>query len=138
LLVPLAAALPLLSRMLNVTVDYNQPSRRIFVGNVFKRFIDDFKNGETPSLILTFTQPLKRLDINHEEDGGALFTHTNKTTLTFRKDPVVSESAKQQFGDGAIQSLAFSEENGAASITVTGDLKLQTIRSEDGKTVTLQ
>src|SRR5580765_393236 len=138
LLVPLAAALPLLSRMLNVTVDYHQPSRRMFVGNVFTRFTPDFKNGETPSLILTFTQPLKRLDINHEEDSGVLFTHANKTTLTFRKDPVISESNKQQFGDGAIQSLAFSEENGSASITVTGNLKLQIIRSEDGKTITLQ
>jgi N-acetylmuramoyl-L-alanine amidase len=138
LLVPLAAALPLLSRMLNVTVDYHQPSRRMFVGNIFTRFTADFKNGETPSLILTFTQPLKRLDINHEEDSGVLFTHANKTTLTFRKDPVISESNKQQFGDGAIQSLAFSEENGSASITVTGNLKLQIIRSEDGKTITLQ
>jgi N-acetylmuramoyl-L-alanine amidase len=138
LLVPLAAALPLLSRMLNVTVDYHQPSRRMFVGNIFMRFTSDFKNGETPSLVLTFTQPLKRLDTNHEENSGALFTHTNKTTLTFHKDPVVSEKTKQQFGDGAIQSLAFSEENGSASITVTGNLKLQIIRSEDGRTITLQ
>jgi N-acetylmuramoyl-L-alanine amidase len=138
LLVPLDAAMPLLSRMLNVAIDFHQPSRRIFVGNTFMRFTADFKDGETPSLILNFTQPVKRLDTSHEEDRGGLFTHTDKTTLTFRKDPLVSEINKQQFGDGAIQSLSFTEENGAASITVTGNAKLQIIRSEDGRTITLQ
>jgi len=78
------------------------------------------------------------LEINHDEHRGALFTHSNKTTLTFRKDPLVSDLKTQQFSDGAIQSLAFSEENGAAVITVTGNKHLQVIRSEDGKTITLQ
>jgi N-acetylmuramoyl-L-alanine amidase len=137
-LVPLAAALPLLSRLLNVAVDFHQPSRRLFVGNTFTRFTADFKDGESPSLVLNFTLPVKRLDASHDEEHGGLFTHTDKTTLTFRKDPLVSEITKQQFGDGAIQSLTFTEENGAASITVTGNAKLQIIRSEDGKTITLQ
>jgi N-acetylmuramoyl-L-alanine amidase len=56
----------------------------------------------------------------------------------FRKDPLVSDLKTQQFSDGAIQSLAFSEENGAAIITVTGNKHLQIIRSDDGKTITLQ
>jgi N-acetylmuramoyl-L-alanine amidase len=137
-LVPLAAALPLLSRMLNIAVDYHQPSRRIFVGNVFTRFHAEFKNGDQPSLVLTFSQPIKGLDTNHEEDRGALFSHTDRTILTFRKDPVVSDVNKQQFGDGPIQSLTFTEENGTASIAITGNAHLQVIRSEDGKTLTLQ
>jgi N-acetylmuramoyl-L-alanine amidase len=138
-IVPLAAALPLLSRLLNTTVDFHQPSRRIFVGNVFTHFTAEFKDGETPSLVLNFSQPLKRLDTNHEEDrNGLLFTHANKTTLTFRKDPLISDVNKQQFGDGAIQALTFTEENGIASITVTGSKPLQIGRSEDGKTITLQ
>jgi len=138
-MVPLAAALPLLSRLLNATVDFHQPSRRIFVGSVFTRFTAEFKDGEAPSLVLNFSQPLKRLDSSHEEDrSGLLFTHTNKTTLTFRKDPLVSDINKQQFGDGAIQALTFTEENGTASITVMGNKPLQITRGEDGKTVTLQ
>ncbi len=72
------------------------------------------------------------------KDRGALFTHTDKTTLMFRKDPLVSDVKTQQFGEGAIQSLAFSEENGTALLTVTGNKHLQVIRSEDGKTITLQ
>jgi N-acetylmuramoyl-L-alanine amidase len=138
-MVPLAAALPLLSRLLNTAVDFHQSSRRIFVGNVFTRFTAEFKGGETPSLVLNFSQPLKRFDSSHEEDRSSLlFTHSNKTTLTFSKDPLVSDTNKQQFGDGGIQALSFTEENGTASITVTGNKPLQIIRSEDGKTITLQ
>jgi N-acetylmuramoyl-L-alanine amidase len=138
-MVPLAAALPLLSRLLNTTVDFHQPSRRIFVGNVFTRFTAGLKDGDAPSLVLNFSQPLKRLDSSHEEDrSDLLFTHTNKTTLTFRKDPLVSDTNKQQFGDGAIQALTFTEENGTATITVTGNKPLQITRSEDGKTITLR
>jgi N-acetylmuramoyl-L-alanine amidase len=137
-MVPLAAALPLLSRLLNTPVDFHQPSRRIFVGNTFMRFTADFKDGETPSLVLNFTQPVRRLDTSHDEEHGGLFTHTDKTTLAFRKDPLVSDVSRQQFGDGAIQSMIFTEENGYAFITVTGNAKLQIIRSEDGRTITLK
>ena len=138
-LVPLAAALPLLSRLLNTAVDFHQPSRRIFVGNTFTRFTADFKDGESPSLVLNFTPAGEAAGyVVMKKTAADLFTHTDKTTLTFRKDPLVSEINKQQFGDGAIQSLTFTEENGAASITVTGNAKLQIIRSEDGKTITLQ
>lgn len=137
-MVPIDAMLPLLGRLLNTTIDFHQPGRRLFIGNMFIRFTADFKNGDQPSLVLNFNQPVTRLDTNHDEDSSAVFTHTNKTTLTFRKDPLVSDLKTQQFGDGAIQSLAFSEENGAAIITVTGNKHLQLIRSEDGKTITLQ
>jgi N-acetylmuramoyl-L-alanine amidase len=138
MLAPLDSALPLLNRLLNTGLDFHQPSRRIFIGQSVTRFNAEYKNGDRPSLVLNFTQPLRQLDTNHDEERGTLFTHTNKTTLTFHKDPVVSDANKQEFGSGAIQSMAFTEENGAASITVTGNAKLQIIRSEDGKTITLQ
>jgi len=137
-MVPLDAVLPLLGSLLNTTIDFHQPARRVFIGNTFTRFTTEFKNGDQPALVLNFSQPITRLDTSHDEDRGALFTHTNKTTLMFRKDPLVSDLKTQQFSDGAIQSLAFSEENGAAIITVTGNKHLQLIRSEDGKTITLQ
>ena len=137
-MVPMDALLPLLGRLLNTTIDFHQPARRLFIGNVSTRFTADFKNGNEPSLILNVSQPVTRVDTSQDEDHGALFTHTNRTTLTFRKDPVISVIKTQQFGDGAIQSLAFSEENGAAVITVTGNKHLQLIRSNDGKTFTLQ
>jgi N-acetylmuramoyl-L-alanine amidase len=137
-MVPVDGLLPLLGRVLNTTIDFHQPARRLFIGNSFTRFTAAFKNGDQPSLALNFSRPVTRLDTNHNEDRGALFTHSNKTTLIFRKDAVVSDLKTQQFGDGAIQALAFSEENGAAVITVTGNRHLQIIRGEDGKTITLQ
>ncbi len=131
LLVPMDAALPLLSRLLNTTVDFHRPSRRIFVGNALVRFHAEFKNQEHASLVLNFSQPVKP-EMNHEQD---------RTTLIFRKEPLVGpigEANKQQFGNGAIQSLAYSEDNGMASIAVTGNTALNITRSEDGKTITLQ
>jgi N-acetylmuramoyl-L-alanine amidase len=137
-LVPLAAALPLLTRLLNVSVDFHQPSRRLFVGNASFRFTASFKEGEAPSLILNFSQPVHP-DADHQEDrSGLLFTHTNRTTLIFKKEPLISDTNKQQFGDGAIQSMAFTEENGKALLTVTGNAHLNIVRSDDGKTITLQ
>lgn len=137
-MVPIDAVLPLLGRLLNTTIDFHQPARRVFVGNISTRFTADYKNGDQPSLVLNFSQPVTRLDTNHDEDRGAIFTRANKTILMFRKDPLVSDLKTQQFGNGAIQSLAFSEESGAAVITITGNKHLQIIRSEDGKTITLQ
>ncbi len=126
LLVPLDSALPILSRLLNTTVDFHRLARRIFVGNTFIRFHAEFKN-QNPSLVLNFSQPVKP-ETNHEQD---------RTTLIFHKEPLVGEASKQQFGDGAIQSLAYSEDNGSASLTITGNTALNITRSEDGKTITL-
>ncbi|MGC2744499.1 MAG: hypothetical protein WA672_15090, partial [Candidatus Angelobacter sp.] len=99
---PMDAMLPLLGRLLNTTIDFHQPARRVFIGNAFTRFTADFKNGDEPSLVLNFSQPVKP-DANQEEKRGIL-THTDKMTLIFRKDALVSDLKTQQFGDGAIQS----------------------------------
>jgi N-acetylmuramoyl-L-alanine amidase len=128
ILVPMDAALPLLSRLLNTTVDFHQPARRIFVGNTLTRFHAEFKNQDQPALVLNFTQSV-RPDTNREQD---------RTTLIFHKEPLTSTVNQQQFGDGAFQSLNYSEENGAAQLTITGNTALQVTRSEDGKTLTLQ
>src|SRR5712671_6110636 len=47
-MLPMVAVLPVLGRLLNTTVDYHQPARRLFVGNTFTRFTADFKNVEQP------------------------------------------------------------------------------------------
>lgn len=135
-MIPMDAVLPLLGRLLNTTIDFHQPARRLFVGNTFTRFTADFKNGEQPSLVLSFSQPVT-VNENHIEKRGIL-THNDTTTLIFAKDPLVSDLRTQQYGDGTIQSLSFSEENGAALLTVSGNKQLQVVRSDDGKTITLQ
>ena len=130
-LVPMSAALPLLTGLLKVSVDFHQPSRRIFVGNAFARFSASYNGGETPRLVLNFSQPVHPEIGAHDEQSG-------QTTLIFRKEPLVSEVNKQQFGSGPIQSLAFTEENGAASLTVTGNARLNVVRSDDSRTITLE
>src|SRR5262245_26981921 len=85
-LVPLNAALPLLSRLLHASVDYHQPARRIFVGNALAHFSASFNGGSPPALVLNFSQPVHP-DGERSEEHGALFTHTNRTTLIFKKEP---------------------------------------------------
>jgi N-acetylmuramoyl-L-alanine amidase len=135
-ILPMDAVLPLLGRLLNTTVDFHQPAMRVFVGNTFTHFTAEFKNGDQPSLDLNLSQPVQP-DENQEEKRRIL-THTYKTTLMFQKDPLVSDLKTQQYGDGAIQTLSFSEENGAALLTMTGNKKLQVVWSDNGKTITLQ
>jgi N-acetylmuramoyl-L-alanine amidase len=137
LLVPLAAALPILTRLLNTTVDFHQPSRRIFVGNTFTHFTAELRTGDHPALVLNFSQPVTP-DVRHEKDGNLPLSHADRTTLVFRHEPVVTEATKQQFGEGPVQSLSFIEENGAASLILAGNAELDITRSSDGKSITLQ
>src|SRR5262249_25963075 len=123
-LVPIGAVQPLLTQLLNVSVDFHQPSHRLFIGTASTRYAASFKSGDSPSLTLNFSQPVHP-DADHaEERNGLLAIHTDRTTLIFKKEPLISDSNKQQFGDGPIQSLTFSEENGTALLTVTGNAHL--------------
>src|SRR5262249_31194459 len=76
-LVPLAAALPLLAHLLNASVDFHEPARRIFVGNALARFSASFNGGNAPALVLNFNQPVHP-DGERSEEHGALLTHTNR------------------------------------------------------------
>ena len=58
-MVPIDAVLPLLGRLLNTTIDFHQPARRVFVGNTFTRFTADYKNGDQAVLMLNFSQPVR-------------------------------------------------------------------------------
>ena len=73
-LVPMDAVLPLLGRLLNTAIDFHQPARRVFIGNAFTRFTPEYKNGDQPSLVLNFNNPVKA-NRNHEEKRG-LLTHS--------------------------------------------------------------
>ncbi len=138
LLVPMAATPTLLNLLLKVSVDFHQPSRRLFLGNAMARFTASFKGGDSPSLTLNFSEVVHPDADQEELRNGLLFTHSNRTTLVFKKEPLVSDTNKQQFGDGAIQSMAFTEENGRALLTVIGNTHLNIVRSDDGRTITLQ
>src|SRR5579884_14102 len=127
-LIPLNAVLPLLGRLLNTTIDFHQPSRRLFVGNAITHYHAEYKEGERPSLTLTFSQPVNP-EIKQEQ---------GHTVFVFQKDPVISDQNQQQFGGNSIQSLKFAEENGAASISIAGNTTFAVTRSEDGRTIVVQ
>jgi N-acetylmuramoyl-L-alanine amidase len=51
---------------------------------------------------------------------------------------LISDLANQPFDDKAIRSLNFSEENGTATVTITGDASLNVSLGSDGKTIVVQ
>lgn len=105
-LAPLSALTSLLSRLSGARVDHHETTRRIFIGEVANTFRAE-RRGEG-AVALTFAEPV--------QPGTS--SEPNKFTLTFRENPVVGGPEPIRLEDRYIKSVAFSEGNGAAQITV--------------------
>lgn len=128
ILVPLNSSFSILSSLLHKNVDFHPAGRRIFIDNAGTRFTSELKRGERSSLVLIFSQPV----------NPSVHQEGNKSRLVFRREPLLSDLVNQPFDDKTIRSLNFSEENGAASLTVTGDAPLNVSVGSDGRTVLVQ
>jgi N-acetylmuramoyl-L-alanine amidase len=127
-LVPLNASFSLLSGILHKNVDFHPAGRRVFVDNAGIHFTSELKKAEKSSLVLSFSQPV----------NPSIFQEGNKSRLVFKREPLISDLANQPFDDKAIRSLSFSEENGMAALTITGDTSLNVSVGSDGKTIVVQ
>src|SRR5215472_11386688 len=125
LLVPLGASFSLLNALLRVPVELHPEARRLFLDNAATRFTAELKKSERPSLLLSFDHPV----------SPAIAQEENKIRLTFKREPVVSDITNQPWDDKSIQSLSFSENNGAAFLTVSGGQGLSASLAADGRTV---
>jgi N-acetylmuramoyl-L-alanine amidase len=127
-LVPLNASFSILSSLLHKNIDFHPAGRRIFVDNAGIHFTSELKKGEKSSLLLNFSQPVNP-SVNQEG---------NKSKLVFKREPIISDITNQPFDDKTIRSLNFSEDNGNATITITGDSALHVSLGSDGKTILVQ
>lgn len=128
ILVPLNSSFSILSSLLHKNVDFHPAGRRIFIDNAGIRFTSELKKAERSSLVLIFSQPV----------NPSVHQEGNKSRLLFKREPLLSDLVNQPFDDKAIRSLNFSEENGTASLTITGDLPLNVSVGSDGRTVLVQ
>ena len=128
ILVPLNGSFSILSGLLHKNVDFHPAGRRIFIDNAGIRFTSELKKAEKSSLVLNFSQPVN--PSIHQE--GA------KSRLVFKREPLISDLANQPFDDKTIRSLNFSEENGTASLSITGDAPLNVSVGSDGRTILVQ
>ncbi len=127
-LVPVSSLASILPRILGGPVTVHEESGRLFVGSVATHFTASVSPDDSSRLVFHFTSPV----------NPTVATEPGKIYLTFNREPVTSPaSATLTFASKAIPSATYSENNGAAKITVNSTIPLLASFSNDGQTITL-
>src|SRR5271156_1074090 len=127
-LVPLASLGSLLPRFLGGPATLHQESGRLFIGNIATHFTASVPPEDPSHLVFRFTAPV----------NPSVATEPGKLRMTFNRDPVTAPaSATLTFGSKVIPEATYSENNGAAEISVTTTVPLIASFSPDGRTITL-
>src|SRR5580658_7001069 len=127
-LVPLASLGSLLPRFLGGPATLHQESSRLFIGSVATHFTAEVSPDDPSHLVFHFTAPV----------NPSVATEPGKLRMTFRHEPVTAPASPTlTFGSKSIPEATYSENNGAAQITVTTTLPLLASFSADGRTITL-
>ncbi len=127
-LVPLASLNSLLPHFLGGPATLHQESARLFIGGIATHFTASVSPDDPSRLIFRFTAPV----------NPSVATEPGKLRLTFNREPLTAPASPTlTFGSKTIPSATYSENNGAAAITVTTTLSLLASFSPDGRTITL-
>jgi len=126
--VPLDSVTTLLPFFLGTPVTLHQNSRRLFVGNPAVHFTAQVSGSTPPVLTLNFSGPV----------NPSISTEPGKLRMTFTHEPIVAPGTNRlSFASKAIPYATYSEDNGAAEITVAGGAPLFARFSDDGRTITI-
>ncbi len=127
-LVPLVSLGTLLPRILNTSVSFNPVSRRLFVGNVATHLTAQLSHTTPPRLVMNFTAPV----------NPTIATEPGRLRMSFTREPLVAPGTPTlTFGDKAIPSATYAENNGVAEVTVNGTVPLMASFSNDRRTITV-
>ena len=129
-LVPLHALPQLLAQILpDHPFDFHEPARRLFLDKVGLRYAAEVRTGAAGQLVITFSAPVNPF----------IATEPGRLRMVFRHEPLLPAAPEDtlKFNDKLISSLAFSESNGNAELTVSTREALMAFFSADGKTITL-
>ena len=127
-LVPLASLSSLLPRFLGGPATLHQESGRLFIGSIATHFTASVSPEDPSRLIFHFTAAV----------NPSVTTEPGKLHMTFSRDPVTAPASPTlTFGSKIIPSANYSENNGAAEITVSTTVPLLASFSPDGRTITL-
>ena len=127
-LVPIACLSSLLPRMLGGPATLHAESGRLFIGSVATHFTATVSPDDASRLVFLFTAPV----------NPTVATEPGKLHMTFSREPVMAPASETlTFGSKTIPSATYSENNGAAEITVTTTVPLMASFSPDGRTITL-
>ncbi len=118
----------LLPRFLGMPVNVHENARRVFIGDVATQVRPELDSTYPPRLVLNFTTAV----------NPTIATEPGKLRMIFIRDPLVPPGAQSlSFDNKIITSANYSENNGAAELTVNGTAPLMASFSNNGKTITV-
>jgi N-acetylmuramoyl-L-alanine amidase len=127
-LVPLASLGSLLPRFLGGPATLHAESGRLFIGNIATHFTASVSSEDPSRLVFRFTAPV----------NPSVATESGKLRMTFSREPVTAPaSSTLTFGSKTIPEATYSENDGAAQVTVISTVPLIASFSRDGRTITL-
>ena len=127
-LVPLAGLGSVLPRFLGGPATLHQESGRLFIGNIATHFTASVSPDDPSRLVFHFTAPV----------NPSIAAEPGKLRMTFSREPVTAPASPTlTFGSKTIPEATYSENSGAAQITVTATVPLLASFSADGKTIIL-
>lgn len=126
-LIPVAALSSILPKLAGGPITFNEPARRLFVGNVGTRFTADLNRSNPTRLILNFSAPV----------NPTIATEPGRLRMSFRRDPVVSPVPALRFDDPVIPSATYSEANGIAELDINSTQPVMASFSNGNKTITI-
>src|ERR1700689_2475496 len=123
-LVPLASLGSLLPRFLGGPATLHLESGRLFIGNIATHFTASVPSEDPSHLVFRFTAPV----------NPSVATESGKLRMNFSREPVTAPaSSTLTFGSKTIPEATYSENDGAAQITVTSTVPLIASFSRDGR-----
>lgn len=127
-LIPMASLGSLLPRFLGGPATLHQESGRLFIGSIATHFTASVSPDDPSRLVFRFTAPV----------NPSVATEPGRLRMTFSREPVTAPASPTlTFGSKTIPDATYSENNGAAQITVTTNIPLMASFSPDGRTITL-
>src|SRR6202522_2279325 len=127
-LVPLSSLDSILPRFLGGPATLHAESGRLFIGNVATHFTASVAADDPSHLIFRFTAPV----------NPSVAAEPGKLHLTFTHEPLTAPASPTlTFSSKTIPAATYSENNGAAEITVNTTIPLLATFSADGRTITL-
>ena len=125
-LVPVGSLSSILPRILGGPVSLHEVSDRLFIGSVATHFTAVLSGDDPPKLIFRFSAPVNPM----------IATEPGQLRMTFSREPLVGPASPTlTFGSKVIPSAAYSENNGAAVLTVNASVPVIASFGNEGRTL---
>ncbi len=127
-LVPVSSLSSLLPRFLGTSVNFHESARRLFIGDVVTHVNAQIDATNPARLVLNFTAPV----------NPTISTEPGKLRMVFTRDPLVPPGSQSlSFDNKTITQASYTENNGAAELTISGTAPLMASFSNNGRTITV-